>query len=120
MPEGRPTPYKYFPRRKVDLSVTFGEPVLEADVKAALKVRIFRNENEDPLPVTDRRIEDERNSGQLTRSGWLGESRTSSCSSEGKLEQQAHEIARVRSAVTAVIQRDVEALGRRVLGLVAK
>ncbi|KAI0694066.1 acyltransferase-domain-containing protein [Cytidiella melzeri] len=82
MPEGRSFPYKYLPRRGVALSVTYGEPVKEADIRTALESRASMKEHEDHPDGHE-----------------LG----------------ARETARIRSAVTAVLHREVEALGRRVL-----
>lgn len=114
MPEGRPFPYKYFPRRGVALSVTFGEPVPERDVKAALAARISERTDEDKLPLTEQRTRDERNSRSRTSTGWLRDTTTGK---GGSIAPDAHETACVRSAVAALLHRDVEALGRKVMRL---
>ncbi|KAI0804634.1 acyltransferase-domain-containing protein [Irpex lacteus] len=84
MPEGRSFPYKFFPRRGVALSVTFGSPIPLSSIKIALNARRIHEE----LPLTDQR----ETHGMRSKEGW----------------------ARIRSAVTAVVHREVEALGRRV------
>lgn len=116
MPEGRPFPYKYLPRRGVALSVTFGEPVSESDVKVALNARALQEEFADRLPLTDQRSADELSSKSRTASGWLGNPKDYQDGRQS--EQEVHQTARIRSAVTAVLQRDVEALGRKVMGIV--
>ncbi|KAI0084577.1 acyltransferase-domain-containing protein [Irpex rosettiformis] len=115
MPEGRSFPFKYFPRRGVALSVTFGEPVREADIKAALESTVSDREFEDVLPLTSKRTADEVRSGTRSVEGWLGDSPATSLAKTGDQEHRAHETARIRSAVTAVLHGEVEALGRRVL-----
>lgn len=115
MPEGRSFPWKFLPRRGVALSVTFGEPVKEAEIKAALESELSGPEHEDALPLTSKRTADEQHSGALSAEGWLGNSPATSVLRVGDQEHQARETARIRSAVTAVLHRDVEALGERVL-----
>lgn len=115
MPEKRPFPSKLFPRRGVPLSITFGEPIPDADIKAALGAHLAAEKYEDPLRMTEKRTVDELESRTRTLSGWLGESAVQETAA-GNRYQEAHEVARVRSAVTAVLQREVEALGRRVCG----
>lgn len=107
MPEGRPFPYKFFPRRGVALSVTFGSPIPQSSLKTARRIHeeLPLIENEDALPLTGEREAHERDSGMRSKEGWLG-------GSVGNRERE--EEARIRSAVTAVVHREVEALGRRV------
>ncbi|KAH9939644.1 acyltransferase-domain-containing protein [Epithele typhae] len=122
MPEGRSFPYKYIPQRGAHISVTFGEPVLADELRDTLSTLISRR----GIPGAPRgtsgglgdpvRLAQETHSAEVAMSGWL----------HGPVAQALHgigdgeaaiEIARVRSAVTAVIQRDVEKLGRRILGI---
>ncbi|KAI8976415.1 acyltransferase-domain-containing protein [Trametes punicea] len=127
MPEGRPFPYKYFPKPGAAISVTFGEPVPEKDVQDALEMLV----RERKLPEAPRstsggladpsRPQEEGRSGAVAEQGWLGRPVSHAVEAVGgepsrEDPELAREIARVRSAVTAVIQREVEALGRRVLG----
>ena len=122
MPEGRPSPYKYLPRPGADLSITFGEPVPAEDIQSTLATLV----NDKHIPAAphsrsegpsdpSRQLEEER-SGVVAEHGWLGDSVSSALHGHEKAEMAA-EVARVRSAVTAIIQRDVESLGRRVLGV---
>ncbi|KAI0357101.1 acyltransferase-domain-containing protein [Trametes cingulata] len=127
MPEGRPFPYNFIPKPGADLSVTFGEPVPAKDIQDAL-ASLVRDKRLPEAPwsqnggVTDpSRPREEARSAAVAEQGWLGG--PVSHAVEEKVRQRgiadpktAQEIARVRSAVTAVIQREVEALGRRVLG----
>ena len=118
MPEGRASPYKYFPRQGADLTITFGEPVSEADLRAALETQLSQQDHVDHLPLTDQRVADERNRKASVLSGWVGRPEALTHDGRGAAPCEEHEVARIRSAVTAVLQRDVEALGHKVLGLV--
>lgn len=111
MPEGRPFPSKFFPRRGVALSVTFGSPIPQSSIKTALNSRRISStnrEHEDTLALTDEREIHERHSGIRAAEGWLGGSVVRAG------DRDREEEARIRSAVTAVLHREVEALGRRV------
>ena len=86
MPEGRHAPWKYLPRPGAHLSVTFGTPMSPAVVRAA-----------------------------------LGGTATSTCEevvpgAAAEAEVQRSRDREVRIAVTEVVQRAVEALGRQVSG----
>ncbi|KAI0740387.1 acyltransferase-domain-containing protein [Earliella scabrosa] len=122
MPEGRPFPYKFLPRPGAALSVTFGKPVPAQDIQDTLAMLVQQRRMPDlphsPLgvPASPSRSLEEEISGDVTQHGWLGATLSHVMQAE-VLPESAAEIARVRSAVTAVIQRDVEALGRSVLGL---
>lgn len=128
MPEGRSFPYKFLPKPGAELSVTFGEPVPVQDLQEALD-KLVREKQLPEAPngthgglADPSRPREEGISGAVAEQGWLAQ--PVSHAMEGMAEHRdigdpvlAEEIARVRSAVTAVIQREVEALGRRVLGL---
>ncbi|KAL1942234.1 hypothetical protein VTO73DRAFT_6298 [Trametes versicolor] len=128
MPEGRSFPYKFLPKPGAELSVTFGEPVPVQDLQEALD-KLVREKQLPEAPKSTHgglsdlsRPREEGLSGAVAEQGWLAQ--PVSHAMEGMAEHReigdpvlAEEIARVRSAVTAVIQREVEALGRRVLGL---
>ncbi|KAI0367928.1 acyltransferase-domain-containing protein [Pilatotrama ljubarskyi] len=127
MPEGRPFPYNYLPKPGAELSITVGEPVPAKDIQDAL-ASLVREKRLPEAPCSPNggladpsRPEEEQRSGALAGEGWLGGpvshalEQTAGQRSAGGPET-SKEIARVRSAVTAVIQREVEALGRRVLG----
>ncbi len=119
MPEGRPFPYKYFPKRGVKLSVTFGKPIRDEDVKMALSHTI---ESDELFGVTSSELSlgvprEEAQSRATSESGWLGKE-IRHAEQEGETsEEMSRKTARIRSAVTAVLHRNVEALGRQVLGL---
>lgn len=128
MPEGRPFPYKFLPRPGAALSVTFGEPVPVKDIQDALDTLVLEKRLR-PAPdsangglADPSRPREEGLSGAVAEQGWLARP-VSHAMEEVAGHREigdpvlAEEVARVRSAVTAVIQREVEALGRRVLGL---
>lgn len=97
MPEGRSFPFKYLPRPGVALSVTFGPPILDTDLRTALQINLRQsNTSQDPIG--------EQESDSTTGQGWLGAGGGS-----------GSEVARVRSAVTAVLHREVEQLGLQVV-----
>ncbi|OBZ72906.1 hypothetical protein A0H81_07084 [Grifola frondosa] len=66
------------------------------------------------------RPQEEKASATIAEHGWLGEAVSHSMDKQivGKFDASdaALEIAKVRSAVTAILHRDVEILGRQVLG----
>lgn len=113
MPEGRAFPYKYLPRTRQSLSITFGAPVPSAVLAAAL--------DSTPPPLasgTTESVEKINAPSDARRdafrpSPWLA---PKALEGEVRGEVSVEEVQRIRSAVTAVIQREVEALGRRVSG----
>ncbi|TFK51525.1 acyltransferase-domain-containing protein [Heliocybe sulcata] len=115
MPEGRSTPYKFFPRPGVDLSVTFGSPIPAEKIQSAL-ASINRDPADVHIPSSTSQSGNVKHGG-----GWIGETIAHSVPAytqryrehDGKLWE---EMARVRSEVTEVIRREVEALGRSVSG----
>lgn len=101
MPEGRPFPHKYFPRVPAQLSVTFGQPVEADELRQALDV----------MQHVD--LTTAKQAERLT--GWLGEeTRQHSAGVEFYNEMAYNSL--IRQRVTAIIQRNVEALGRLVSG----
>ena len=86
MPEGRHAPWKYFPRPGARLSVTFGAPVSPAAVRGAL--------------------------GQMMREEVVAGTATEAVAKEARWCEDRE----VRIALTEVVQRAVEALGRQVSG----
>ena len=118
MPEGRSFPWNYIPRLGCKLSITFGEPLLPEEIKAALHVvgqeeSIPRNNWHSPvtrLSHTNPAIDNLCGADRIERVS-EGAKESISCEREEKMK-----IEHVRSMVTAVIQRGVEALGRRVQG----
>ncbi|CDO68529.1 hypothetical protein BN946_scf184998.g26 [Trametes cinnabarina] len=128
MPEGRPFPYKYFPKPGAALSITFGDPVPTKTIQDALGSLVHGGR----LPEASRsansalaepsRPQAEERSGAVAGQGWLREPVSHAVEVlrrdtgvKGLDPDLAREITRVRSAVTAVIQEEVEALGRRVV-----
>ena len=118
MPEGRSFPWNYIPKLGCKLSITFGEPLLPEEIKAALRIvgqeeSIPRNNWHSPatrLSHTNPAIDNVCGADRIERVS-EGAKESTSCEREEKMK-----IEHVRSMVTAVIQRGVEALGRRVQG----
>jgi monolysocardiolipin acyltransferase len=143
MPEGRSFPWKYLPRRSVDLSVTFGEPVPPADIRRALasttsapmdlaqpsfEIRTPHSDaSKDDRPNIAVRVDElalgdpaeEEVSRKTMDEGWLG---IAMDAKEKQTEEgrRAQETARIRSELTAVLQREVEKLGRKVIAIVSR
>lgn len=115
MPEGRNWPFKFFPKHGVDLSITFGKPIRNEDIKQALKTSFISPLANDALVSGDTVFDDsvEQRSGMVTEQGWMGEGTTGIVRPQDP-HSTALEVERIRSAVTAVIQREVELLGKQV------
>lgn len=120
MPENRSFPWKYFPRLGVKLSVTFGDPLSPRDIQAALRPA---QQQCNPALSLSHNI-----TSQKTRSAdELGEVKLLGVNHAEKLNEREtvgmalaeeltkQKIDRDRSTVTAVVQRAVEAVGRKVL-----
>ena len=86
MPEGRRAPWRFFPRPGASLSVTFGAPLPEASVHATL--------------------------GMGSSVGEEGEGKHKG----GYVKREAAAEVETRIAVTELVQRAVEVLGREVSG----
>ncbi|KAG1792448.1 uncharacterized protein HD556DRAFT_1379608 [Suillus plorans] len=97
MPEHRSSPCKYFPRLGVRLGVAFGDPIPVEEITAALSARSY-------VPLIREDGTNSKLSNELCPGGCVG--RTA--------HKRHMDVA--RSDVTAIIQRAVEALGRRVSG----
>jgi len=99
MPEGRALPYKYMPRLGANLGITFGNPI------PAEELRTYS-------PLGGRGV-----SGGVERVGRIAET-----SLLGQVQDTVHDcksggdLSRARSDLTAVVQKQVEALGRAVSG----
>ncbi|KAG2051311.1 hypothetical protein BDR06DRAFT_990468 [Suillus hirtellus] len=97
MPEHRSFPHKYFPRLGVRLGVAFGVPIPVEEITAALSARSY-------VPLIGEDGTNSKLSNELYPGGRVG-----------RTPHKRHmDVA--RSDVTAIIQRAVEALGRRVSG----
>ena len=92
MPEGRRVPWKFFPRPGARLSVTFGAPLSHEAVRATMVSRMGPD-------LGSWRDGEGRQQGRLVKA---------------KVDVEA-EVA-VRIALTELMQRAVEALGRQVSG----
>ncbi|KAF9534982.1 acyltransferase-domain-containing protein [Crepidotus variabilis] len=106
MPEGRPFPNKYIPRIGARLTVTFGHPIPADEIRRALIVE--RNDGDvdaSAVAKDPERLE-----------GWLGdEAKAKGLLLDISADKEIY-TSLIRQKVTAIIQRDVEALGRRVSG----
>ncbi|GJE95938.1 acyltransferase-domain-containing protein [Phanerochaete sordida] len=117
MPEGRNWPYKFFPRRGVALSVNFGEPIPGDEVRRRLWEASERGGVSTLAAGSELTVGDpaqEERSVAKAGQRWLGDivqHRMHEPSEDSKQKR----IARLRSEITAVLQQEVEALGRRVL-----
>lgn len=125
MPEGRTAPWKFFPRPGAALSITFGKPVDNTAVREMLGLAVSTGDMPElPQGTSGGRTDpvrprEEEASARVSESGWWG----NAASPRPKVGvqsapewQTAEEIARIRSAVTALLQREVEKLGREVVG----
>ena len=120
MPEGRSFPWKYIPKLGCKLSITFGEPLLPEEIKVALRgvdqeENIQRDDWHSSLTRLSHTtaVDNIYGADRIERvNGGTRESISTHFKGEDKMKKIEH----VRSMVTAVIQRGVEALGRRVQG----
>jgi len=123
MPEGRSAPWKFLPRSRVPLSVTFGKPIDADEIRESLGIIVRNKQTPDVLPSSHggmsdpRRAQDETMSMEKARNSWLGET---AIPEPGTMEELpgrdiTERMASVRSAVTALLQRKVEELGREVM-----
>lgn len=136
MPEGRSFPWKYLPRRNVPLTVTFGKPVprerlLDSFASTSSSLVDRQNIQITPSPSrsgpADTRTEvdlgelsrydasQESRSRGIAEGNWLGDV-VRAKEKDRRKENDAQKTARIRSELTAVLQQEVESLGRRVLG----
>ncbi|KAF5388002.1 hypothetical protein D9615_000099 [Tricholomella constricta] len=103
MPEGRRFPYKYLPRPGAQLSVTFGNPLSTGEIQEA------RRSIKNGPPLTDPCSP--ANAQKLT--GWIKDQISQDLHPPSIGEQ---DLLKIRAAVTAIVQRGVESLGRSVCG----
>ncbi|KAI0077991.1 acyltransferase-domain-containing protein [Panus rudis PR-1116 ss-1] len=121
MPEGRPGIRKFFPRPGVHLSVTFGKPIDDEAIRRALKDTVSTHKHD----VFSSRSSSSSDAGEQkgaakSEEGWLRDAipSTKSENASGKQDEQAHSVeatSRTRSALTALIQSYVQALGDDVI-----
>lgn len=107
MPQGRPSPYKYFPKPGIKLGVAFGDPIPSERIFALLDVLRHDASTQKHSSINTPAVGEEL---QL---------RTAEITSEEYPRQHAMhktQVNRTRSEVTAVIQCAVEDLGRKISG----
>jgi len=95
MPEGRRAPWKYLPRPGARLSVTFGAPLSPAVVRAAVS---------------------EESASASGMALWRDDDRDGRAQWSGHVKVDAEAEVKVRIALTELMQRAVEVLGRQVSG----
>lgn len=108
MPEDRPSPYKFFPRRGANLSITFGKPIDDDNVKATLKrykSSLPYRHNKPQFSTPDEKL------AKSTKEGWLSEA---VMEPEDPPVSLTEETDRTRSKLTGLLQQYVEALGQEV------
>jgi monolysocardiolipin acyltransferase len=104
MPEGRASPYKYLPRPGARLSVTFGDPLPSEDIKKALgELSVER-------PTVPFSSELRKTKGRM-----VGEA-TRELNRNDAQNLRGAENLKIRTEVTALVQRAVESLGRSISG----
>ncbi|EED84205.1 predicted protein [Postia placenta Mad-698-R] len=116
MPEGRSFPWKFIPRPRISLSVTFGKPIDANEIRNALHTHRATPgvSGSTSGGLSDpRRPHEEQKSSEISRAAWLGEAANPELLEEPGRDTVAA-VATVRSAVTALLQHKVEELGREV------
>lgn len=121
MPEGRSAPWKFLPRPGVKLSVTFGKPVDNGEIREVLRSAVELGQLHDVSQTENgnlsasQRLDEEMRSADSSSSGWLKGIANSPETSTAEGRERAMKLANVRSTVTAIIQRDVQALGNEIM-----
>jgi monolysocardiolipin acyltransferase len=112
MPEGRVFPYKYLPRPGAQLSVTFGEPIPDADIRKALDMighdvqlsgwgSVTSEPQDYPSRQSDQILRQLNQHQHQPRAPTL---------------QPSSDTMKVREEITRIIHDAVESLGRSVSG----
>jgi monolysocardiolipin acyltransferase len=101
MPEGRPFPYKYLPRIGAHLSITFGDPVPAHELLDALNV----SKTDSDVDLASKGL-----------TGWMGDVANLEQGPTIPNDQDSPYNVLVRQKLTAIIHRDVQALGRSISG----
>lgn len=128
MPDGRTFPYKYFPKMGIKLGVAFDDPIPAERITTALGV-LRRDRGASPhTNLAGGHGHDMRRSGPLSRpglgdelslGGWVGDAAAHAgedLAADFEAAARKRQMDEVRSEVTAIIQRAVEDLGRKVSG----
>jgi monolysocardiolipin acyltransferase len=124
MPEHRSFPYKYLPKMGIQLGVTFGHPIPPDEIMVALHALRRVKCSSSPSGVAENSL---RHSGPPSRSelcndlrvrGWMESAIVQAGGDflEREGAGQCAQMDKIRSEVTAIIQRAVEDLGRKVSG----
>jgi monolysocardiolipin acyltransferase len=118
MPEGRKAPWKFMPRPRQHLSVTFGAPIEPAQLANALA-----SHPTPAVPPDDVNLEADQMPAAYRPMAWMAPQMSGVAPNEGvektrveNGDELATRTRAVRAAVTMVVQDSVEALGRRVSG----
>jgi len=119
MPEHRPVPYKFLPKMGVQLGVAFGDPIPPDKIIDALKV-LHSQKGSSLSPAiaeysTARPSSGPGLSSTIQIGGWMENAIGDAVLELGDAERRV-QMDKVRSEVTAIIQRAVEDLGRKVSG----
>ncbi|KAH9927625.1 acyltransferase-domain-containing protein [Fomitopsis serialis] len=122
---GRSAPWKFFPRPGAALSITVGKPVDNTAVREMVGLAVSTGDMPELSQGTSGgrtdpvRPRQGKASARVSESGWWGDAASPRPKAEAQSApewQTAEEIARICSAVTALLQREVEKLGREVVG----
>jgi monolysocardiolipin acyltransferase len=105
MPEGRRPPWKYFPRPSAPLSVTFGAPLSPSVVRATI------SSASESVSVSGTQMAPRHGEGGKEQNSSIGRHVNVDVDGGG-----AEVEVRVRIALTELLQRAVEVLGRQVSG----
>ena len=126
MPEHRRFPYKYLPKVGIQLGVTFGDPIPPDEIAIALDAALRRQKRaSSPAGIVGnptRRSEPPTRPGLCDApcaSGWMADAIVQAGGDalvEREVAEQLVQMDEIRSEVTAIIQRAVEDLGRKVSG----
>jgi monolysocardiolipin acyltransferase len=106
MPEGRPFPCKYLPRTGAHLSVTFGDPVPVHELLEVLETS-KKNSHVDPVSVY---FEDSKKMTGMGAAADLEQAPATHHQKDTRYNRW------VRQKITAIVHRDVQALGRSISG----
>ena len=110
MPEGRPSPHKYFPKLGVKLGVTFGDPIPPERISVLLD-DLRHDRGTRTCSSIDASL-----STRAPKSAVSEDMRgISECCPQQHVTHYT-QVNRIRSEVTAIIQHAVEELGRKISG----
>ncbi|KAH7914376.1 acyltransferase-domain-containing protein [Hygrophoropsis aurantiaca] len=122
MPEHRPFPNKYIPRLGVKLGVAFGDPLPPRDITTALHAFRQKMASQNHSSIFLERLESTDSDhivaphGDSCLGGRTGYVAMGELKVNPKSNTDGQQLDQVRSDITAILQRAVEALGRNVAG----